>query len=129
MTHNLIVLSAAALLLVSGPATAQESVPPSTAQGTPSGEPTAPQQDETGPAAGDAAQSNETSVPPKSKKKKKTDDDWGFRWTDRPSLQLGKGTRVDFRVRFQGDLDHVSVSSDPDDEGGSNVDVARRRVG
>ncbi len=32
---------------------------------------------------------------------KKTDGDWGFRWDGRPSLHLGEGTRVDFRVRLQ----------------------------
>src|SRR5262245_17106109 len=27
-----------------------------------------------------------------------------FRWDQHPSLHLGKGTRIDFRARFQGDL-------------------------
>jgi phosphate-selective porin OprO and OprP len=56
--------------------------------------------------------------------------DWGFRWTDHPSLRLGPGTRVDFRVRLQGDLQHSDAElTDTGDEAGPSFDVARRRVG
>jgi phosphate-selective porin len=60
---------------------------------------------------------------------KKSDNDWGFRWSDHPSLRLGEGTQVDFRLRLQGDL-HDSEASLPSDDGdGSDVDIARRRIG
>ena len=133
MTHKFIVLSAAAMLVAAaGPATAQDSVPPPTpvqtgSATTPPSETTAQQPEESGP---EQAQSAEQ-VPekPAEKKPKKKADDWGFRWSDRPSLRLGSGTRVDFRVRFQGDLDHTTASLAGDDGEGSNVDVARRRIG
>jgi len=60
---------------------------------------------------------------------KKTDD-WGFRWTDHPSLRLGSGTRVDFRLRLQGDVQHSGVElTETGEDAGSSVDVARRRIG
>ena len=60
---------------------------------------------------------------------KKTDD-WGFRWTDHPSLRLGPGTRVDFRLRLQGDLQHSGVElTEAGEDAGSSVDIARRRIG
>jgi len=132
MTHKFIVLSAAALLVAAGPATAQDSVPPPTpvqagAPTTPSSEATTQPPEESGSEqAGSAEQGPEK---PAQKKPKKKADDWGFRWSDRPSLRLGSGTRIDFRVRFQGDLDHTTASLDGDDGDGSNVDVARRRIG
>lgn len=56
--------------------------------------------------------------------------DWGFRWTDHPSLRLGPGTRVDFRVRLQGDLQDSGVElPESGDDVGSSIDVARRRIG
>ena len=65
---------------------------------------------------------------------KKTDGDWGFRWDGRPSLHLGEGTRVDFRVRLQSDIWHsdATLSLDDDSDGADNdlnADVARRRIG
>jgi phosphate-selective porin OprO/OprP len=52
----------------------------------------------------------------------------GFRWGDHPSLHLGRGTRIDFRARFQGDLrgSEASVDGAEDDAG---LDIAKRRVG
>ena len=64
---------------------------------------------------------------------KKSDGDWGFRWDGRPSLHLGEGTRVDFRVRLQRDVWHsdatLSLDDDSDGDNDLNADVARRRIG
>ncbi len=51
-----------------------------------------------------------------------------FRWNEHPSLHLGRGTRIDFRARFQGDLrgSEASVDAAEDDAG---LDIAKRRVG
>ena len=38
------------------------------------------------------------------KEEEEADDDVGFRWKGYPSLQLGKGTHVDFRARVQFDV-------------------------
>jgi phosphate-selective porin OprO and OprP len=54
--------------------------------------------------------------------------DWGFRWDNRPSLRLGKGTRVDFRVKLQWDL-KSSEAPIPDNADGWGIDLSRRRVG
>jgi len=51
-----------------------------------------------------------------------------FRWGDHPSLHLGKGTRIDFRARYQGDLRASDGSLDAA-EGDAGLDIARRRVG
>ena len=64
----------------------------------------------------------------KKAKTKAVEDDWGFRWADRPSLRLGPGTRVDFRVRLQENLQSLDVEP-PDTDGSSSIDVARRRLG
>jgi phosphate-selective porin OprO/OprP len=63
------------------------------------------------------------------KKPEAKEDDWGFRWDGRPSLRLGRGTRVDFRVRLQGDLRDSEALLPDDDESESSLDIARRRVG
>ncbi len=63
----------------------------------------------------------------KKERKKASEDNWGFRWSDHPSLRLGPGTRVDFRVRLQGNLQDWDVELP--DETSSSVDVARRRIG
>ena len=61
---------------------------------------------------------------------KKSDGDWGFRWDNRPSLHLGPGTRIDFRVRLQGDLQGTDVELvDGDDVSVSSADIARKRIG
>ena len=60
------------------------------------------------------------------KKKKKKDDDVGFRWKGYPSLQLGKGTLVDFRARVQFDVRHFDSPSGETDAAQS--DFARRRI-
>jgi hypothetical protein len=64
----------------------------------------------------------------KKESKKALEDDWGFRWTNHPSLRLGPGTRVDFRVRLQGNLQDWDAEL-PDDQSSSSIDVARRRIG
>ena len=64
----------------------------------------------------------------KKDRKKAIEDDWGFRWADRPSLRLGPGTRVDFRVRLQENLQDLDFEP-PDTAGSSSVDIARRRLG
>ena len=65
--------------------------------------------------------------------RKRADSDWGFRWDGRPSLHLGEGTRVDFRVRLQSDVWHSDATLSPDDDSDGdndlNADVARRRIG
>jgi phosphate-selective porin OprO/OprP len=62
-------------------------------------------------------------------KRKEKEHEWGFRWSDHPSLRLGPGTRVDFRLRLQGDLQDSEASRSDDDVDGASVDVARRRIG
>jgi phosphate-selective porin len=63
-------------------------------------------------------------------KKAPPDDEWGFRWDDRPSLRLGRGTRVDFRFRLQADVkDSDAPLPEEDDPEASAVDIARRRIG
>ena len=63
------------------------------------------------------------------RRKKAIENDWGFRWTDHPSLRLGPGTRVDFRARLQGNLQDWDDPSPEDGETSSSIDVARRRIG
>ncbi len=99
------ILAASALTFV-GPAAAQQTVQPAT-----------PQEKE-------PAKSQEKE-PPKSTEEQS---DWGFRWDNRPSLRLGRGTRVDFRARVQADI-RESEAPIPDDEDDSGVDLARRRIG
>ena len=62
------------------------------------------------------------------KAEKQGAEDWGFRWTDHPSLRLGPGTHVDFRARIQGNLQSSDVSIS-DEESDSSIDIARRRAG
>ncbi|HTG83431.1 MAG TPA: hypothetical protein VL853_01425, partial [Gemmatimonadales bacterium] len=59
-----------------------------------------------GPAvAQQAAQATSPPEPEKEPQKSPEEkSDWGFRWDNRPSLRLGKGTRIDFRARVQADL-------------------------
>ena len=63
---------------------------------------------------------------PSDKEDKKPDDDVGFRWKGYPSLQLGKGTHVDFRARIQFDVRQDSPAGDAD---AAESDFARRRIG
>jgi phosphate-selective porin OprO and OprP len=51
-----------------------------------------------------------------------------FRWDDHPSVHFGKGTRIDFRARFQGDLRESDEFLDAAEEN-SGLDIAKRRVG
>jgi phosphate-selective porin OprO and OprP len=79
------------------------------------------------PAEGTTKENEEEAA--KSKKKK---EELGFRWDDHPSLRLGRGTQVDFRLRLQGDVrasDAALPDRDPGDDGFDGLDVARRRVG
>ncbi len=62
------------------------------------------------------------------KARQNSEQDWGFRWTDHPSLRLGPGTHVDVRARVQGNLQNSDVSIS-DEESDSSIDMARRRVG
>ena len=59
-------------------------------------------------------------------KKKKPNDEIGFRWKGYPSLQLGKGTHVDFRARVQFDVRQMDVPARDSDS--SESDFARRRI-
>jgi phosphate-selective porin OprO/OprP len=70
-------------------------------------------------------QKSQEPPPPKTTEEK---GDWGFLWNDRPSLRLGRGTRVDFRARVQADI-RESEAPIPDDEDDSGIDLARRRIG
>jgi phosphate-selective porin OprO and OprP len=62
---------------------------------------------------------------------KESNEDWGFRWADHPSIRLGPGTRVDFRLRLQGDLQSSEVDrlDDADLDDLPATDIARRRIG
>jgi phosphate-selective porin OprO and OprP len=99
------ILATCALTLVE-PAAAQQAAQPAT-----------PPEKET--------QKTQENEPQKSTEEK---GDWGFRWDNRPSLRLGKGTRVDFRARVQWDI-RESEALVPDDEDDSGIDLARRRIG
>jgi phosphate-selective porin OprO/OprP len=141
MRHSIIVLSAAALIVAASPLAAQDSVPPPSvpapsAATQPQAEtPARPTGETAGEPSKGADEKGRVEKPPQEKAAKKKADDWGFRFTDHPSLRLGPGTRIDFRVRFQGDLDETDASLPGGDGGhggndvGSNLDVARRRVG
>ena len=50
-----------------------------------------------------------------------------FRWDDHPSIRLGRGTHIDLRARFSGDV-RDSDAPLPDEEIGA-FDIARRRIG
>ena len=56
---------------------------------------------------------------------------WRLRWDDHPSIALGKGTRIDVRFRFQGDIDRsdAALSDEEPGEEDAFIDVARRRFG
>jgi phosphate-selective porin OprO and OprP len=79
------------------------------------------------------AAAQQTAEPPTEQKKKapeerpKAKSDWGFRWDNRPSLRLGRGTRVDLRARLQGDL-RYSDAPIPDDDDNPEFEIARRRL-
>lgn len=49
-------------------------------------------------------------------------------WGDHPSVRFGRGTRIDFRARFQVDVRGSEAPFGDDDESDS-VDFARRRIG
>jgi len=50
-----------------------------------------------------------------------------FRWDDHPSIRFGRGTHIDFRARFQGDMRKSDAPLS--DEDTSSFDIARRRIG
>jgi phosphate-selective porin OprO and OprP len=99
------ILAASALILVE-PAAAQQAAQPAN-----------PQEKE--------PQKSQEPEPPKSTEEK---GDWGLLWNDRPSLRLGRGTRVDFRARVQADI-RESEAPIPDDEDDAGLDLSRRRIG
>jgi phosphate-selective porin OprO and OprP len=70
-----------------------------------------------------AAQSD----PPKTKKDKQAREQV-FEWDDHPSLNFGKGTRIDFRARLAGELRDSEAPFDNDDATDS-LDIAKRRLG
>jgi phosphate-selective porin OprO/OprP len=65
-------------------------------------------------------------------KNKKQDDAIGFRWKGYPSLQLGKGTHLDFRARVQFDVRQFdsapSLAEATAGNDSSESDFARRRI-
>jgi phosphate-selective porin OprO and OprP len=81
------------------------------------------------------ARQEQPSADPRSQSVNDTDDaksnapsaerDWGFQWSDHPSLFFGKNTRIDFRARLQVDVRDSEASIGD----ASGFDVARRRVG
>jgi phosphate-selective porin len=73
----------------------------------------------------DQAPVSAASQPAKSSQPAADDSSWRFDWDEHPSLRFGKDTRIDFRLRMQGDIrDSEGPLGDDDD-----VDFARRRVG
>jgi phosphate-selective porin OprO and OprP len=79
------------------------------------------------------AAAQQTAEPPTPQETKVTEqrpkkrDDWGFRWDNRPSVRLGRGTRIDLRARLQGDF-RYSEAPIPDDDDNPEFDLARRRL-
>jgi phosphate-selective porin OprO and OprP len=71
----------------------------------------------------DARTAESDQKPPKRKK-----DTPEFRWDEHPSLVFSKGTRIDFKALFQGDLQSSQAPLDGE-EGIQGLDVGRRRVG
>ena len=99
MKFKLIVSGTAVVMLlaVAWPAAGQD--PPA---GRATVQPTAESQAEQKEPEGETQATQEPKAKSKSKKesKKQSAEEWGFRWADHPSLQLGPGTRVDFRLMF-----------------------------
>ena len=122
MKSKLIVLGIGVVvgLVAAWPAAGQDVLPPPTAGQAERKEPEA----ET-----PATEETKAKSPSKKASNKQSEEDWGFRWTDHPSLRLGPGTRVDFRLRLQGDLHGSEALPLDDDADRSGVDVARRRIG
>jgi phosphate-selective porin OprO/OprP len=67
--------------------------------------------------------------PQGTKKKPKEKPPDRFRWDDHPSIHFAKGTHIDFRARFQGDLRWSDPEVDEAAEEDEGLDIARRRVG
>ena len=64
------------------------------------------------------------------KKGAKEDEPRGFRWDDHPSLVLGEGTRIDFRLRLRGELKGSEAPlPDEAEDDASAIDIPRRRIG
>ena len=121
MKSKLIVLGIGVVmgLGVARPAVGQDVPPPQSA-----GQAERKEAEEETPATEEA----KAKSPSKKASPKQSEEDWGFRWADHPSLRLGPGTRVDFRLRLQGNL-QGSEASPLDDGDRSGTDVARRRIG
>jgi len=103
---------------------------PAPARGQETGQAASSQGERKEPAQEPEKESPDAKSPEVKAQGKKSDGDWGFRWDNRPSLHLGQGTRVDFRVRLQGDLQGTDVELvDGDDVSVSSADIARKRIG
>jgi phosphate-selective porin OprO/OprP len=114
MSFTTIVLCPVLIAILGIPKTPQEPLPPEAAiVAAPTGD------RQPGPAAAQDRAKHGT------KAEKPSD---RFRWDEHPSLHLGKGTRIDFRARFQGDLRESDALLDAAEEN-SGLDIARRRVG
>ena len=110
---------AAALILTAAPARGQET-----------GQAASAPSERREPSQEPEKESSDGKSPEVKAQAKKSDGDWGFRWDNRPSLHLGQGTRIDFRVRLQGDLQGTDVELvDGDDVSVSSADIARKRIG
>ncbi len=126
MKHKSI-LAFVAALTVASPALGQDAVPPAATGQVERKEPAKPAEEQPEQPTEDGGKQD--SKPSKKASKKAIENDWGFRWTDHPSLRLGSGTRVDFRARLQGNLQDWDDPSPEDGETNSSIDVARRRIG
>jgi phosphate-selective porin OprO/OprP len=105
---GLIAASALLTLLESPPAAGTAMAPPRAAAGRLFDTETAPQSDKE-----------------KSPEKKPQ----RFRWDEHPSIHFAKGTHIDFRARFQGDIRAADEAIDKAAEENDGLDIARRRVG
>jgi phosphate-selective porin len=119
-------LAFVAALTVASPALGQDAAPPVASGQVERKESAKPAEEQPEPPTEDGGK--QESKPAKKASKKAIEGDWGFRWTDHPSLRLGQGTRVDFRARWQGNIQNLDVQL-PDGEASSTLDIARRRVG
>lgn len=126
MKHKSILALVVVALTVASPALGQDVVPSAATGQVERKESAKPAEEQPEQPTDESGKQDSQAV--KKESKKAIEGDWGFRWTDHPSLRLGQGTRVDFRVRLQGYLQDWDVQL-PDGESASSVDLARRRIG
>lgn len=69
----------------------------------------------------------QTGQKPVQTSQKPDDATWEFRWDEHPSIRFGDWVRVDFRARFQSDVNRPVELIDDDEISG--LDIAKRRIG